>query len=317
MEHEDLNIGYDDDPLAEIMREAEEAGVVSSNVRSRYLNFGGASGRYTSFKKKSKAQVAELDDEKLTEYKQRLAIEEPIADRGTVKALILYMTQDMGKAFWPNGKDFVGQNFLCQSERSAPPYDTALMNPRIDPTHKGILKKAGHTGQCSTCPLAGMNGSDNKPLCGPRLIAYLVDIDHVKQVNAYNAANPGADVPLTFTKLDAKGPQSYWNFKACYGKLIAEAKKKGRSLSDFVVELTAEPGNLGSKKVTFEIVETLDADSPLRPIAKFLAREALDASKVIRKPFSAALPPAKQFGALPAEKTTADEFVVDVEEIPF
>lgn len=304
------HIEENDDPFATIMGEGNSSeGASSKSIRR--INHVGNSGRYmVPFKELSKAEREKLKPDQLEAYEKRKELEEAIADRAKFKAVVLYVTEDIGRALWPDGRVFTGTSPLCQSERIQAPFDNAFVNSKMDPLHKSALKSAGHTGKCSTCQI----GTD---LCKPRLIAYIVDLDHIRAVDAYNAAHPETFVEYQLTKLDAKGPQSTWNFRSLYEKLRKKAKSEGLAIGDYIVEFKSEPGSQGSKKVTFEVVDEIAKDNPLYSFVRMLAREALDASKYVRKNFSA-LPLNKTttHSALPAGKEEVDGYIVP-EEIPF
>lgn len=287
---------YIDDPMAEIMAEANEGGGATSTP-ARWLNQVGKTGRY---------HLGGLTKEELDADPPP-----PLAERKKVRALILYAPNDPGRALWPDGKIFVGTSPLCQSERSQAPYDAARMG-KVPALDKAALKGMGHTGKCSTCGI----GTD---LCKVRLVAYIVDLDYFKLVNDFNKANPNAEpMEHCFTKLDAKGPQNYYNFMTCYRALVKQCQKEKNGLSDYIVEFSSEPGAQGSHKVSFKPVDLLPEDSPLRSFCRVLAREALASARVIRKSFSALPSTTHIAGALPApSQSDADSFVVDVDEIPF
>ena len=256
-------------------------------------------------------ELKKLSPEARLEYQAKVEIEEPIADRGKFRAVILYLPEDPGRALWPDGRVFTGTNVICSSERTMAPYDNARLNGKADPLTKQVLKKGGHTGQCSTCGI----GTD---FCKLRLVAYIVDLAHIQAIDAYNEAHPDQPmIPHAFSKVDAKGPQSYWNFVKCYKDLKRQAVKEGRKLGDYIVEFNNEAGALGSKKVTFKVVGSIAADDPLHTFVRILAREALDSAKTIRKPFNA-LGAAKEtkLSALPAGTEEVDGYIVP-DEIPF
>lgn len=295
-----------DDPLDEIMGEGEEGG--GESVKARYLNQVGKTGRYIvgGFKELDDDQQEKLGPAELAKYRMGASL----AERKKFKAVILYNPEDIGRALWPDGKVFQGKLPLCQSERSIAPYDVARQQSKMAPLDRQALKQLGHTGQCSTCKI----GTD---LCKVRNVAYLVDVDHFKAVNAYNAAHPEAE-PLehVFSKLDSKGPQSTWNFRKCYRDLKAQAKKEGKRLGDYIVEFSAEEGFQGTSKVTFRVVSVIPEDDPLRHVIKFLARMALDASKIERKPFTA-LNGKTEVPALPPGQVESADGVIIPDEIPF
>lgn len=301
-----------DDPFAEIMSEGcgDEP---SSSKPQRFINHGGSSGRYiVPFRELDKDKLRELDADGVAAYEARKEIEESVADRAKFRAVVLYLPEDPGRALWPDGKVFQGTHPICQSERTAAPYDNARLNGKIDVTTKQVLKKGGHTGQCSTCGI----GTD---FCKLRLVAYVIDLGHVKAIDAWKAANPDKAhlVDYSFSKLDAKGPQSYWNFVSNYKNLKRTASAAGKTIGDYVVEFSSEPGQLGSKKVAFKIVEQIKREDPLYSFVRILAREALEASRMIRKSFSAlSAPKTTQMSALPPETEEVDGYVVP-EEIPF
>ena len=294
-----------DDPFNEIMEEGAASAGPSKPVRR--INHVGNSGRYiVPFKELRKADLDELKPEQQAAYHQRKAVEEPVLDRAKFKGVVLYVTEDIGRALWPNGIDFIGTHPLCQSERTAAPFDNAFVNSKMDPIYKQTLKQQGHTGACSTCKI-----SDK--ICKPRLIAYVVDLDHVKSVEAYNAANPENPADIMLTKIDAKGPQSTWNFRSLYNKLRRDAKAAGLTIGDYIVEFKSEPGSQGSKKVTFEVVEQIQRDNPLHSLVRILAREALESSKYVRKNFTANK---STQTSTPAGSDDIDGYVVPA-EIPF
>jgi len=300
-----------DDPFDEIMNEGGGADAAAGKP-ARYISHGGSSGRYTvNVKELSGDELKKLSPEQRLEYQAKREIEEQLSDRGKFRAVILYLPEDPGRALWPDGTVFKGTNVICSSERTAAPYDVARVNTKSDPLAKQVLKKGGHTGQCSTCGI----GTD---FCKLRLVAYLVDLAHLQAIDQYNEAHPDQPMVLhAFSKLDAKGPQSYWNFVTCYKKLKRQAVSEQRTLGDYIVELSNEPGALGSKKVTFKVVGTIAKDDPLHTFVRILAREALESAKTIRKPFNA-LGPAKEtkLAALPPGTEEVDGYIVP-DEIPF
>lgn len=306
MEYQD-EVGFNDDPFDSIMNEgAGDSG--EGGGRHRYINQVGKTGRYVlgGFKELDDAEVDKLKPEEKALY----LLEQPLAERKKFKAIILYNPEDVGRALWPDGRHFQGNQPLCQSERSIAPFDTARTQHKMAPMDKLALKGMGHTGACSTCKI----GTD---LCKVRNVAYVIDLDHVKAINDYNKANPNADPMMpTFSKLDAKGPQSTWNFRSKYRELINQAKKAGKTLGDFIVEFSAEAGNQGSHKLTFRVVSELAADDPLRPMIRLLAREALEASKTVRKSFTA-LPTKTEVQALPPGQTETADGIIIPDEIPF
>lgn len=295
-----------DDPFDEIMGEGSEGS--ESTGPARYINQVGKTGRYVlgGFKELEDDELAKLKPDELALYN----LEKSMAERKKFKAVIIYNPEDTGRALWPDGKIFNGNQPLCQSERSIAPFDVARQQSKMQPLDRQALKQLGHTGVCSTCKI----GTD---LCKVRNVAYILDLDHFKAVNDWNAANPDKEqMQHQFSKLDSKGPQSTWNFRAKYRDLKAQAKKENLKLGDYIVEFNAEDGFQGTKKVTFKVVGTISKDDPLHSVVRFIARMALDASKIERKPF-VALNGKTEMPALPPGQTETVDGTIIPEEIPF
>lgn len=286
------------DIMAQIMGEAE-ASIPTSH---RWVNHSGKDGRY-----------------RLGGLKEEEAEDNPMAERKKFEAIILYNPADPGQALWPDGKLFQGKEPLCQSERSIDPFDTARV-ARLAAVDATVLKQMGHTGKCSTCDVR------NQGVCKPRLVAYILDLGHKREldeknaeIEKWNAAHPDEEPKpfheYNFTKLDAKGPQSVYNFRACYNDLVKRAKKEGKDLASYVVRFSSAEGANSTHKVKFEIVG--EAKEDLHGLATVLAGEAWKAAQTIRQPAPAlpaagntqrALPPAAAQGAF-------DEEVIDIEDV--
>lgn len=78
------------------------------------------------------------------------------------------------RGLWPSSgvipKD--GDAPLCRSENDK--LDIAALRPQIGPATRATMKMLGHTGECSSCPLAKFNG-DQKPLCKKQASVYVVE----------------------------------------------------------------------------------------------------------------------------------------------
>lgn len=230
----------------------------------RNLSFSGKSGDYTAGK----------DDD----------------GRKRFQAILLYTTPDHGRSLWPDGKAFVGDKALCQSERSQPPYDKAHFTASGSDAH--TMRQMGWTGNCSTCQIP-------MQVCKPQRLLYILDLHHLKETGEPQ-----------ITKLWGKGAQNTWNSKACLAKLMTKARKEGKEPTQFVVEFASEPGEMGSKKMKFEFVGI--ASEEQHAIANTLAREAYETANRRREQHSIA--PSAPAAALPAAREEVVE-VVDAEDL--
>lgn len=281
-----MSVQYED-PMDEIMAEAEQNSGQEGG-KARWMNHNQKQARYI---------LSGADEDS------------PMAERKKVRAVILYCPADTGRGFWPDNKLISGKLPLCQSERSVAPFDKAFVGKDVDAVKKRVMEQLGWTGHCSNCGV----GTD---YCKVRLVAYILDLDHVKQVFENNKDDSNEPMEHGFTKLDAKGPQSTWNFHKCYKELFKQARAEGLTLADYIVEFYSEEGKDSTTKVAFKVVDKLPEASPIRQLAKVLAREALEASKTVRKSRQA-LPSTSAQVALPPASGGGFDVIDDVNEVPW
>lgn len=217
--------------------------------------------------------------------------DDPLALRKKLEMIVLYVPQDQGQELWPDQKIFVGDKALCKSRRSAPGFDRAFVS--ADASTKSTMARMGWTGHCSNCALATSKD------CKPALNAYIYDL----------GAEPCVSI------LNAKGPQSTWNFYGLMRKELAAFRKAnpGAALNQVVWKLSTEPGNQGSRKAKIEVVRS--ATDVEASVAKALAIEAYQMANVKRSAAPPALPPASRPAALPQHQSDVE--VIDPDEIPF
>ena len=236
----------------------------------------------------------------------------PMAERKKFDAIILYVPADPGRALWPDGKVFQGEGVICQSERSAPGMDRARLG-KVDGATLSLLKSHGHTGYCGNCAVP-------TTVCKLQLVAYILDLEHVKEVDAHNERVDSGELTaerqeVCYTKLSAKGPQSYWNFFSCFKKsLLSVCRKDKVDPTAVVVRFSNEDGAMNSRKVKFEVVGKLRNEDRLKSLADSLAAEAYaDANTAQQQSFSH--PNEQRSLPEPADDFEVEEFVVGEEPL--